>query len=472
MKLIKNLTLGSCLLLAVGCFNNNSIGSDTNTLDSSSIEESSDIFTSFSSEQSSQNQTSSPTESSSNNDDTPPQKQSSGDNESSAPNTDTSSSSAQQESNSPLQTESSDTSSPESSSSSTISSSSAISSSSIQNFAEKYNAPEGSPVATYGLLKTQGNRIVGENGEEVQLIGMSLFWSQWEGDFYNDQLMDWLVGDWKVDIVRAALGIDHEKGGNATGYTVNPEIELAKIETVITRAIHHGIYVLIDWHDHFANWPEQRQMSKDFFDKMSKKYKDTPNVIYEIFNEPTQNGEVSWNMDPNFNWGDIETYMDEVISVIRTNDTKNHIVIGSPKWSKQPGTALTSVLEGKINDPHNNFSFTIHFYAGGDKEDLRNSMNETLENGYPLFATEWGSGRPVKPYIGVDYESSDEWLQWMKDNKISWCNWSIADKDEDNAALRTGASTTGNWGPDNLTESGKYLRKYIREAHGENGDAF
>jgi endoglucanase len=60
----------------------------------------------------------------------------------------------------------------------------------------------------------------------------------------------------------------------------------------------------------------------------------------------------------------------------------------------------------------------------------------------------------------------------MKDNKVSWCNWALGDKDEANSALVPDASLIGEWAEKDLTESGKLIRSYIREHHGETGDAF
>ncbi|MGL1933442.1 MAG: glycoside hydrolase family 5 protein [Fibrobacterales bacterium] len=348
------------------------------------------------------------------------------------------------------------------------------------DFGEKYGAPEGSPVALHGRLSTDAHLIVGEDGLPVQLIGMSLFWSQWQGDFYNEDVINWLVKDWKIDVVRAAMGVDHEKGGGATGYTIFPDIEFAKVEAVVQAAIDNGIYVIVDWHDHFANHPEQWNKSKEFFDMVSKKYKDIPNVIYEIFNEPTSVGPIDWNMDPSFNWASVEPYMDEIIQVIRANDPFNHIVIGSPTWSSEPFTAATSVENGKINDPENNFSFTMHFYAKAHKEGHRENSQKTMDLGYPVFATEWGTSDAVKQE-SIDVESTKIWIDFMKDpnRMMSWCNWAISDKhnpgggeSEANGALYRGAPTDGNWGPEHLTESGKLIRSILREAHGEVGDSF
>lgn len=62
------------------------------------------------------------------------------------------------------------------------------------------------PVAVYGQLKVEGNRIKDKNGNSVQLRGMSFFWSQWMGQYYNSQVVSWLKNDFKATLVRVAMG--------------------------------------------------------------------------------------------------------------------------------------------------------------------------------------------------------------------------------------------------------------------------
>jgi len=38
----------------------------------------------------------------------------------------------------------------------------------------------------FGLIHVKGNKIVDKNENPVALHGMSLFWSQWGGTFYNE----------------------------------------------------------------------------------------------------------------------------------------------------------------------------------------------------------------------------------------------------------------------------------------------
>ena len=131
-------------------------------------------------------------------------------------------------------------------------------------------------VSHVGLIHVKGNKIVDQYDTPVALHGMSLFWSQWGGRFYNADCIRWLRDDWKCTVIRAVCGIQSD------GYLGNPEAELAKIITVIDACIDLGIYVVVDWHDHNAE--KHLQQSKEFFRTIAHKYGSTPNLIYEIYN--------------------------------------------------------------------------------------------------------------------------------------------------------------------------------------------
>lgn len=58
---------------------------------------------------------------------------------------------------------------------------------------------------------------------------------------------------------------------------------------------------------------------------------------------------------------------------------------------------------------------------------------------------------------------SDAWLAWMDAKGISWCNWSLNDKDETASVLKPGSSGTGSWTKSDLTESGLYVIYNMRK---------
>ena len=106
---------------------------------------------------------------------------------------------------------------------------------------------EDTVVSLHGQLHIEGTKILDQNNNEVQLRGMSFFWSQWIGEFYTPQTVRWLKEDWQCTIVRAAMAVE-----DSEGYITNPETEKNKVFTVIDAAIAEGIYVIVDWHSHHA----------------------------------------------------------------------------------------------------------------------------------------------------------------------------------------------------------------------------
>jgi hypothetical protein len=84
-----------------------------------------------------------------------------------------------------------------------------------------------------------------------------------------------------------------------------------------------------------------------------------------------------------------------------------------------------------------------------------------MARGAALFVTEFGmttsSGSGT-----IDSAETVTWMQFMSDNGISWCNWSVSDKDETSAALKPGASGTGGWPMSSISISGQWIRNKIR----------
>lgn len=299
--------------------------------------------------------------------------------------------------------------------------------------------PPGSPVAMYGQLQVKGNKIVGKMGTPVRLRGMSLFWSQWMGHYWNEDVMEWMRKDWKVTLVRAAMGV--EMGGHLE----NPGKEAAKLHAVVKACIKLGIYVIIDWHDHKAT--EHKDEAREFFREMAQTYGKHPNVLFETFNEPVHQ---SWS-------GEVKPYHEEMVNVIRQH-TDNLIICGTPKWSQDVDVASTDKVKGK------NIAYTIHFYASSHGEELRSKCRTALNNGAAIFATEWGTCE-ASGNGRLHLAEARAWLAFFEEHSISDANWAISDKDESCSALQPHASPTGGWQQNQLTESGRFVRDSLHTHH-------
>jgi len=293
-------------------------------------------------------------------------------------------------------------------------------------------------VDLHGLLQVNGNSIVDKNGDAVSFAGNSFFWSNdnWGGErYYKSEVVSWLKEDWNTTIVRAAMGVE-----DPGGYLDNKAANKNRVKTIVDAAIDEGLYVIIDWHSHHAE--DNTNEAVLFFQEMADLYGEHDNVIYELYNEPL---DISWS-------NIIKPYAVSVITAIRAIDPDNLIVVGTPEWSQRIDLAAADPIIG-----FSNIAYTLHFYTIYHQQWLRDRANAALDDGIALFVTEWGS----IGYSLVDPEAN-KWMAWCFDNKISHCNWAVNDKEEEWSILVPGASTSGGWEYDDLTDAGKLARNIIQ----------
>jgi len=227
-------------------------------------------------------------------------------------------------------------------------------------------------------------------------------------------------------------------------YLTHPEDNRRKVEAVVDAAIDMGLYVIVDWHSHQAE--KNIEESIEFFSYMAKKYGHTPNIIYEIYNEPLRETD----------WGSvIKPYSEKVIASIRALDPDNLILVGTQSWSQDVDLAAENPIKGVTN-----IAYTLHFYAGTHKLALREKAQKALDAGLALFVSEWGSVN-ANGDGEIDRESVDQWLRFIRDNQLSHCTWSVVNKDESSAILKPGVASLGPWSDSELTDNGRYMKSII-----------
>jgi endoglucanase len=296
------------------------------------------------------------------------------------------------------------------------------------------------PVKDNGALKVVGTKLVNQQGQPVVLRGMSLGWHNWWPRFYNEGAVSWLKNDWGCTVIRAAMGVEPDKG-----YIKDPAWSKGLVKAVIDAAIKEGIYVIVDWHSHNIRLNEAKQ----FFTEIATEYGQQPNIIYEIFNEPAE-----------ISWPDVKAYSMEVIKTIRAIDPDNVILVGSPHWDQDVNVAADDPIKG-----YKNLMYTLHFYAATHKQELRDKGDYALKKGLPLFISESAG----MEHTGNGPLNEPEWLAWInwaEKNKISWLIWSVTDKDETCSVVLPTASSTGNWSMKDLQPSGVKSRALLRKYGG------
>lgn len=305
--------------------------------------------------------------------------------------------------------------------------------------------PEGgTPVARHGQLRVEGTRIVDQNGEPVQLKGVSTMWLNWEPRYsVNRDGLAWMRDNWNLSVVRAAMGIEPDGA-----YLTDPELAFQQLRTVVQNAIDVGVYVLVDWHDHAAH--EHLEQSVDFFTRIAAEFADVPNVLYEPYNEPL-----------NINWSTvIKPYHEAVLRAIRAEDPDNIVILGTRDWSQRVDEAARDRVAG------DNLMYTVHFYACDHRDFQRNQAIAAYEAGLPIFVTEWGAtpadGGARNPIV-CEADALD-WLDWMDERQISWAAWKL-DGCQDTSCFFTSrqAPANGGWTDEWLNGHAQFVIGQLRE---------
>lgn len=289
-----------------------------------------------------------------------------------------------------------------------------------------------------GRLKVKGSQLVSETGEPVQLRGVSTHGLAWFPDYVNQTFFRELRESWGANVVRLAL-YTAESGGFCTDGDQAKLMQL--IDDGVSYATAADMYVIVDWHVLNENSPlVYKDQAIEFFKTVSAKYASNNNVIYEICNEP--NGSATW--------ADVKEYANEVIPVIRSNDSDAVILVGTPTWSQDVDQAAADPLE------YDNIMYTLHFYAATHKDDLRTKLMSAHEAGLPIFVSEFGicdaSGNGQ-----IDYESANAWIELLDSYNMSYVCWNLSNKDEASALFTSSCTKISGFSETDLSAEGTWL---------------
>ena len=272
-------------------------------------------------------------------------------------------------------------------------------------------------VSYNGWLKTNGSRLENEKGQLVQLRGLSSHGIEWFSDVITYQNLEELKNNWKINVFRIAVYTD----SNGYGYIFSPETTTEKVYEIVDTAINLDMYVVVDWHILNDNNPQiHKEDAKSFFNELSSKYSNVPNVIYEICNEPNGSN-VTWN-------NDVKPYAEELIPIIRNNSEKSLIIVGTPNWCKD----LKNPAENPLD--FENVVYSCHFYSGSHGSDLRRSIDYCIQKNIPVFISECGL-TDASGNGDVYFDEFKKWIDYLNNNNISWIYWSFSNKNESSAIL-------------------------------------
>ena len=298
------------------------------------------------------------------------------------------------------------------------------------------------PVGEAKPLHVEGTHLSDSEGNAVQLRGVSTHGLAWFPDYVSEDAFRTLRDDWGANVVRLAM-YTAEYGGYCNGG--DKEELKALIDKGVRAADALGMYVIIDWHILQDGNPTTHQAEAvEFFAEMSAKYAQYDNVLYELCNEPQ-----------NSPWATvIKPYAQAVIPAIRQNDPDAIVIVGTNTWSQD----VEEVIGNRLED--DNVVYTFHFYAATHKDAYRQKVIKALDAGVPVFVSECGlcdaSGGG-----GVDRTSAKAWFDLLNERGVSFVAWSLCNKNETAALIRSDCAKLSGWAESDLTESGLLFRQAI-----------
>lgn len=303
------------------------------------------------------------------------------------------------------------------------------------------------PYGLHGKLHITGNKLMDENNNICQLKGISTHNISLYPEYTSEQCITELAEHFGFSVYRLAMY--SAEADDVKGYADGSIEHKKNLEKIIFNAVETcaklGIYVLVDWHILFDYDPNiHKDSAIEFFSNICPKLKSYDNVIYEICNEP--------NKDTT--WAQISEYANEIIPLIRKLDPDKVIIVGTPVWSQRVDEAAKAPL------PYPNLAYTLHFYADTHRDDLRNLMENAINDGLPVFVSEFGicdaSGNGP-----VNDEQTNIWIDLMNKYQISYILWNLSNKDETSAILSPSCNKTSGFTEEDFSECGKRVPGYM-----------
>ena len=294
--------------------------------------------------------------------------------------------------------------------------------------------------STDGALYVDGRDLYArKTGKQVQLRGVSTHGIIWFSDFVDGTMIGQVSEDWNCNLLRVAMYSEAYCNGEK-------EESLSLMRKSIDIAIEKDMYVIVDWHILKDSNPNDHiNEAVEFFKLIATEYKDCPNIIYEICNEP--NGETVWD--------DVLKYSQTVIPVIRGIDSDSIILVGTPEYDRNLGDATLRRLG------YDNIMYVMHFYAASHQHNVMSELVTVRNWRIPVFISECG----ISESSGdgdIDFASATDWFSYLNETGISYAVWSMSDRAESSAFFEPGLVPSRGYTEEDLTETGKWIRELIR----------
>jgi endoglucanase len=302
----------------------------------------------------------------------------------------------------------------------------------------------GSQTNQLSLVRVQGNKFVGPDGQAILFRGLSIS----DPDKIVQQ------GHWN----KAHFEKVKEMGATVVRIPVHPSAwrertpqdYLKLLDQAVDWCTELNLHVIIDWHtignlqmELFQDpmYDTSRKETFEFWRTIARHFKGTRTIaFYELFNEPTlyrgQLGGASWS-----EWKKLN---EDMIRLIRAFDTEKIPLVAGFDWAYD----LTPLHQEPIEAE--GIGYVTHPYANKRSKPWPPKWEEDFgfaAGRYPVFATEFGYS-VREGTEGTDNDYGDAIINYLEEKGISWAAWCYDPE--------WGPTLLQSWNYD-LTASGKFF---------------
>ena len=280
----------------------------------------------------------------------------------------------------------------------------------------------------HGKLYKNGKYLVDLEGKQVEIRGIGTHHLLQFKNLHTKECLETLKY-YGINCIRLSAYLKTQlfnasNNEYAKGYVDSIAETRAHIEEIVSYCVELGLYVILDWHMHATNSYADMYETEaiDFFTYYSDKYKDTPNVFYELANEPYS-----------ITATELITFISKVRPVILANNPTAIMLCGNAKEGIE--TFYTKLVAAGYTD----IFVCPHSYGESVKVQYRNWFN----NGYPLFVSEWGNSNGFGDGEGNDAATTDL-LAWLHETGVGTCFWKYTDQTMTTSILKNRDGLIGN----------------------------
>lgn len=286
-------------------------------------------------------------------------------------------------------------------------------------------------------LHTEKNLLIDGNGNAVRLIGANFSLDErnpaGSGMIVSPELekttfkrLDLLFNDFGANMARVV--VSQRLWYNSS----DPEAEnyyRSLVKKVINEATKAGKYVWIDNHSgRYGGLPDAE--TEEFWREMVALYKNQPNILFGLFNEPVNcdweqwyNGTGTDKVEGHTGVNVSSNGMQYLVNMIRELGAKNVVIVDTPMWSSM----FDGILSGQyaLKDPNGNgVIYDPHIYT--EVSDSHQNIME-LAKTYPVVVGEVNSRMGHTNMVAqADFDFFDDFFRTAEEYQFGICPWVFA----------------------------------------------